>query len=796
MKDSSWEIKKRKILELIVRRRNTVLAVMVILCAFCAFLALRVPINADMTRYLPPDSPMKQGIDVMAEQFPDLAMPVTIRVMVPLTGDDTAPVYETLRAMEGVSGVDVRSDEEKGYTLFTVSTPWDYRTPEEFALEHGMKQQLAPYKAVVRNNDTMGMEIPAYIFVLAVVILLAVLFALSASWTEPFLFLTAIGMAIVMNMGTNLLLGSVSQTTYSMSAVLQLVLSMDYSIILMNRYRQEKAKSLEALAKSKNKSAGAGGISLAANAGSKGKKPAASPESGALREKAMSEALFQAFSSITGSGFTTLVGLTMLVFMHFRIGRDLGLVLAKGVFLSMLCVLLALPGLILLFDGAIERTRKAMLRIHTGALAAYSYRARHILLPGFCLLFALTMFLQGKAGVSYSLVADDPIAEIFPPENPVVLLFKNDEEESAARLAEQLADDPSVHSTYAYVTTLGKALTADEMADFLAEMSGSFAGMLPPDMAGAADTDLSALLPDAGTLRMLYGLYALQGAAGKNADEAAGTSGEDDGQQRLSLEQLIAFISKNLENPFIAGLVSDEQKEAMAQMDSLLAYAGSQLRGEDFSLMMISTDLPVESPQTESFVRSLADSCEEMFAGETYMIGNSVMNVEMKDGFARELLLITLLTAGAIFAVVAITFRLLVTALILVAVVQCGVFLTITTTWVIGYHMYYLAVIIVQCILMGATVDYGILFTNYYRETRREKNIKEALSESYERSMHTILTSSLFMIFVTGAIGFSPADPTITQICLSISLGALCALVLVVFVLPGLLAALDRFTGR
>ena len=128
--------------------------------------------------------------------------------------------------------------------------------------------------------------------------------------------------------------------------------------------------------------------------------------------------------------------------------------------------------------------------------------------------------------------------------------------------------------------------------------------------------------------------------------------------------------------------------------------------------------------------------------------------------------------------------------------VQCGVFLTVSTTWLLGYKMYYLALLIVQCILMGATVDYGILFTNYYREMRWDRGIKEALKETYQRSIHTILTSALFMVIVTGAIGFSPIEPTIAQICLSISLGAASATILVIFILPGILAALDRFVVR
>ena len=733
-----------------VKCRNQILAGAILLVLLCAYLTLRVPINTDMTKYLPDDSSMKQGIDLLAKEFPDLSMPSTIRAMIPYVDDEvTEKARAVLEALPDVSGI---AEQQTGtHTLFTVSTLYNYRTNEELALERGIREGLAEYDVVVRNDDTTGMVIPVFIFVLAAVMLLAILFIMCASWVEPFLFLAVIGGAIVLNLGTNLVLGSVSQTTYSMSAVLQLVLSMDYSIILMNRYRQEKQRGLQ-------------------------------------KEEAMREALQKAFASVTSSGLTTFVGLIMLVFMHFKMGKDLGLVLAKGVFLSMVCVLTVLPGLIVRFDGAVERTRKPALKIRSDALAAFSYRVRRVLPVFFIALFAFAWYMQSRAGVSYALQAEDPIAEVFPSENAIVLLFPRDEEETAAALVSDLEARPYVTQIYSYVSTLGRQLTAEEMADYISRMSGSFAGMLPQGNSegGASAPEGEETGPaielKADDLKLLYSFYAML-----NGGNEGGT---------LSIEQVLRFVLDNAGNPLIAPLIPSERKEQLKEAENLLSYADSQLRGETAALMMISTTLPLEGEETESFVRELRDVCADKFSGDCYLIGNSVMGVEMKDGFGREQLLITLLTAFAIFIVVAVTFRQLVIPLILVLLVQCGVYLAITTTCLIGYDMYYLAVVIIQCVLMGATVDYGILFTGYYREMRRQTDIKEALRESYGRSMHTILTSSLFMIIVTGAIGISPADPTIAQICLSLSIGAACALLLVTFILPGLLAGLDRFVVK
>ena len=109
-----------------------------------------------------------------------------------------------------------------------------------------------------------------------------------------------------------------------------------------------------------------------------------------------------------------------------------------------------------------------------------------------------------------------------------------------------------------------------------------------------------------------------------------------------------------------------------------------------------------------------------------------------------------------------------------------------------GYSIYYLALLIVECILMGATIDYGILFTNYYREHRRHLGRQEALAAAYQGAMPTILTSGTIIVLVVGIVGRMFEEPTISQICSTISLGAVCAILLIIFILPGMEAALDR----
>lgn len=380
----------QKIAAFIVRRRRPVMAVMLVIMVLCAVLAPMVPINEDLTAYLPDDSSMKQGMDLMDTEFPAAETENTIRVMVQdLTAEQKQEVRTTLEGLQYADSVDYDDTEEHNrdnQTLYIVSTSYAYRSDEETALEASIEDALADYTVVVKNDDTATERISASVVLAAIAILLVVLFVMCGSWIEPLLFLLTIGIAVVINAGTNYFLGSVSDITNMISALLQLALSMDYSIILMNRYRQELEKNPD-------------------------------------RTQAMTTALRNAFSSIASSAITTIVGLLALVFMSFKIGMDLGLVLAKGVLISMLCVFTILPGLILFCTKAIQKTAKKVPHIPMGGLGRFSYRFRIPIALVFVALFLTSYILQGGTQTAFTLTDEDPIADVFPTSNTIGLIL-------------------------------------------------------------------------------------------------------------------------------------------------------------------------------------------------------------------------------------------------------------------------------------------------------------------------------------------------------------------------------------
>lgn len=271
-------------------------------------------------------------------------------------------------------------------------------------------------------------------------------------------------------------------------------------------------------------------------------------------------------------------------------------------------------------------------------------------------------------------------------------------------------------------------------------------------------------------------------------------SGTDyDSTWTMTLEELVTFLADSvLADPSLTSIMDSSMRKGLTEVKKNLLEGVGQLRGKEHSIAMIITDLRTESPETYSFIDHLHGVCQKSLSQPYYAIGESVMLSEMKAGFNKELLLVTLLTIAAIFLIVALTFRSLLLAAILVCTVMSGVFVNVVVNGVGGGSILYIAYLIVQSILMGAAIDYGILFANYYKKKRVNMSIIEALTDTYRCATHTILTSGSILILVPAIMTFLVDEPTISAILQSISVGSFVTVLLILFVLPGVLATCDR----
>ena len=474
------------------------------------------------------------------------------------------------------------------------------------------------------------------------------------------------------------------------------------------------------------------------------------------KKTAMKNAIFNAMPSIASSSSTTIVGLLALIFLNFKIGADMGIVLAKGVFISLICIFTVLPGLILMFDKLITMTKKKELDISTKILSYISYKYRYLITIIFIILFALLYIVKGSTDISFIKPSTSKIDDYFINKDNIIVLYNNNDENKLNNIINEINKDNEVEKIDTYQTTIGKKYTLKEIPSAIE--------------AYGLKNDLNQ--------QVLTGIY--YGYFKNDYNESSA----------MSFMEIITFITDNI-NQF-GPLLNEELMTKLNQAKNTLESSEKQLIGNNYSIMSLETIYKKESEESIKYIGTL-NKVLETNLNDYYIISNSAMSYEMEATFKEELNKVSLITFLAIFLIVMIAFNSVSIPIILLLLIQGSVYATMVSMNMIGISIYYLALLIVQSILMGATIDYAILFTNYYREIRAKHDIKEAISLSFKKSIHTITTSGVIMVVITFILGYAFDDEAMRQICHIISAGVTMALILILIILPGLLATLDKY---
>ena len=428
----------KKFTNFVIDKRYYILVLFIILSVLCGFLSTKVKINYDIAKYLPNTSETRIGMNIMEKEFSEVETSSLNLMFENLSKQEKKDVLKYLETVKGVDEVEY-DDTEKynkdGYTLYSliVSDKSDSKLSSD--IYDKIIKHFENYKVYTSGNIASANEdvLPIWIVGLAIFCALIILIIMCESYFEPFLFLISILMAVLLNNGTNIIFSDVSFITSSISAILQLALSMDYSIMLMNRYNQEKETEKDNV-------------------------------------KAMKQALCNAFQSISSSSVTTIVGLLALVFMSFTIGRDLGFVLAKGVLFSLVCIFFVLPTLILMFNNLIVKTKKKNPTFKMNILGKFSYRLRYMFFPLFLVICVGSFILKGNLGYDYTNNEDDEIAKVFKENNQMAIIYNNSDEDKITKYLEKIANIPKVDEVLGYGNTINQKLAYDKLNNKLKDL--------------------------------------------------------------------------------------------------------------------------------------------------------------------------------------------------------------------------------------------------------------------------------------------------------------------------------------
>lgn len=825
----------KKLAHMIVEKRRFIFLLYLLAIAASLYGMINTKVNYDMSKYLPDSSQTKEGMAIMSKEFGDMS---SITVMFrKLDEKRQTEIVTELEEIKNVKSVLYLQNDEgyqkDSYSRYQITVSADTYSKEASKVLDEIREKYKDEDLFISGAvcdsellvSTLEDEIPL-IALVAVVIIFAVLFLLCDSWAEPFLFMGCIGIAILLNMGTNALLPSVSFMTNAVGALLQLGLSMDYSIMLMNRYMQEKKEDPE--------------------------------PKGAMRR-----ALTHSFGAITGSSVTTIAGLLVLVFMSFKIGQDMGIVLAKGVFISLLCIFTLLPGLTVKADPLICRTHKRSLNVKMGGIMKVVGKGRFILTALILIITGGALLLKGDLEISYIKMFENKdqqeIEAVFGVENQTILLYEqNEDPKQIASYIQWLEKQKNVHSVQDYSNTIGKEYTYTELSkemgldieqaklifrlyeyqnqssekktttmyeliSFAAEelaQNPIYKEFISQDqleqlMIAKQQMDILKaqldIVPSSGALSDELLQARVQFETKMTSQELAAAMNMEVSQVEsllqfksmaaldvesttITLEQFMEFMAKDImENEIYASAITQENQKQFKDGQKQISDNKELMVGKHYNRMVITTEYPIEGNETFSHINNIQKQGEKMLSNKVYLIGDSSMGYEMDQGFSKELNFVTILTIVTILAVVLVTFRSIFGASVLVVVIQSAVYITTALVCLQGITVNYIALILVQCILMGATIDYGILLLSNYREERAEREPRLALIQAMNHSIKTILTSSLILICSCLTVGFLMSQKIIAQTCSFIAYGAICAVILVLFILPALLLLLDRF---
>lgn len=471
--------------------------------AVCGILIPKVNVNSDMTRYLPDDSQMKQGLDIVTAEFGGTQMtgPAVRLMFRDVASSRVQGITDTLSSFSQVKAVSHSFSEDGQYVLFELNVP---NSVDQKLLGQEISSRFEDDIVVETSQD--GNTPPASVMIIAAALILIILVAMAQSWLEPLIFLISTGLAVVMNIGTNALLPSVSITTNYIVAILQMVLSLDYSIVLMNRYRQEKTGENSPV-------------------------------------EAVNRAIKRAFPSIMSSAATTVVGLVMLVFMRLKIGMDMGVVLAKGVIFSLVCTFTVLPSLLMIFQKGVMNTGKKTFVLPTNRISRMVTRYKIPLACAAIVLFFFAFFQSKKTDISFSMERESEINSVFPQHNPFVVVYPTAAESSVPALADSLLKDGAVEGVYAYPTVMRRQYTSSEMAGQIQTMAAGFKEELPKELDSSMFT--------ASMMSLVYHMKF-----------------EDDPSRQISFPELLGFIREHcVGNPMFDSVLDDDMREKLALLD-------------------------------------------------------------------------------------------------------------------------------------------------------------------------------------------------------------------------------------
>lgn len=735
----------------IVDKRKAILLLFLFAAAYCVYGATLTKVNQDITKYLPEESETRIGLTTMEEEFTTFGMASVMIANV--TYEQALQVVDIVEAVPGVSSVVL--DNSKDYyngtnALLTVNVDGIDGEPENIETMNRVKEALTGYdyyiSTTIGANEAQLEQIQSdisIIMVLAVVIIILVLILASSSYMAVPVLMMTFGIAAILNMGTNYLLGEISSVTDSIAVVLQLALAIDYAIILLDRFLEEKHHMDS--------------------------------------ENALKQALSKAIPEISSSSLTTVSGMLAMCFMQFRIGYDMGIVLIKAILLSMASVFFFMPGLLMTFDKLIDKTTHKSLVPNVSFVGKFANKTKYIIPPIFLVVVILAFFVSNNclyvydmnnvesAKKSQSKIATEKIEAAFGKSNQLVVMVPSGDYEREAKVLEELEELDYVKSAV--------GLANQELADGIT-LTGK---LTPREFSELTDLDME-------VVQFLYTAYAY-------SEEQYGPMVTGIDEYEVPLLDMVVFLVDQYEEGYVT--LSGDMADMIDELSERLDDATAQLKGENYVRFILNIDKPAEGEETYGAMEEIRNVAEKYYGeGSTILVGNSTSCKDLAASFAVDNWIITILTALFVLLILICTFQSAGLPVLLVLTIQGSIWINFSIPALVGQGIYFIAYLICSAIQMGATIDYAIVISSRYMDLKTKMPLKDAVGETINQAFPTIFTSGSIMASSGFLIGNISSDATTSAMGTALGRGTLISIFLVMFVLPQILLLGDTIIEK
>lgn len=266
------------------------------------------------------------------------------------------------------------------------------------------------------------------------------------------------------------------------------------------------------------------------------------------------------------------------------------------------------------------------------------------------------------------------------------------------------------------------------------------------------------------------------------------------GTTSLVANEFVDFICENMEtNSLLKAKMTDEHRAQLKEAQAAIEGAPDLLIGENHSRALLTVSLAAESPETTAYIDYLFSEVDAVFGENAYITGEVISTYDLQKAFTSDNIVISVFTIISIFVIILLVFKSLSLPPLLVAIIQGAIWIALSTQLISGNSIFFMSYIVTTCVLMGATIDYGILMSSSYVTNRAEKDKKDALVAAIAATTPTVFTSGIILIICGFVISLISTQNSISSVGDLLAKGTIVSVIMIMLVLPSLLYILDKF---